>query len=61
MKRNSTMLESLILDLLHDYYGPSIPLCQYPVYGTQGNPVILDLLVNGFLLDCISLDFSLTL
>ena len=42
---------ALILDLLRDYYGPSIPLCQYPVYGTQGNPVILDLLVNGFLLD----------
>ena len=54
------MLESLILDLLHDYYGPSIPLCQYPVYGTQGNPVILDLLVNGFLLDWL-IDFSLTL
>ena len=51
-----------------DYYGPSIPLYQYPVYGTQGNPVILDLLVNGFLLDwlidfysSISPDFSLTL
>ena len=59
---------TLILDLLRYYYGPSIPLYQYPVYGTQGNPVILDLLVNGFLLDwlidvysSISPDFSLTL
>ena len=59
---------ALSLDLLRDYYGPSIPLYQYPVYGTQGNPVILDLLVNGFLLDrlidfysSISPDFSLTL
>ena len=59
---------ALILDLLRDYYGPSIPLYQYPVYGTQGNPVILDLLVNGLLLDwlidfysSISPDFSLTL
>ena len=59
---------ALILDLLRDYYGPSIPLYQYPVYGTQGNPVILELLVNGFLLDLlidfyssISRDFSLTL
>ena len=57
---------ALILDLLRDYYSPSIPLYQYPVYGTQGNPVILDLLVNGFLLhwliDCYSSisDFSLT-
>ena len=51
---------ALILDLLHDYYGPSIPLCQYPVYGTRGNPVILDLLVNGFLIDFL-IDFSLTL
>ena len=51
---------ALILDLLHDYYGPSIPLCQYPVYGTQGNPVTLDLLVNRFLLDWL-IDFSLTL
>ena len=42
---------ALILDLLRHYYGPSIPLYQYPVYGTQGNPVILDLLVNRFLLD----------
>ena len=42
---------ALSLDLLRDYYGPSIPLYQYPVYGRQGNPVILDLLVNGFLLD----------
>ena len=59
---------ALILDLLRHYYGPSIPLYQYPVYGTQGNPVILDLLVNGFLLDwlidvysSISPDVSLTL
>ena len=59
---------ALILDLLRDYYGPSIPLYQYPVYGTQGNPVILELLVNGFLLDLlidfyssISPDCSLTL
>ena len=51
---------ALILDLLRDYYRPSIPLCQYPVYGTQGNPVILDLLVNGFLLDWL-IDFSLSL
>ena len=51
---------ALILNLLRDYYGPSIPLCQYPVYGTQGNPVILDLLVNGFLLDWL-IDFSLSL
>ena len=42
---------ALILDLLRAYYGPSIPLYRYPVNGTQGNPVILDLLVNGFLLD----------
>ena len=42
---------TLILDLLRDYYSPSIPLYRYPVNGTQGNPVILDLLVNGFLLD----------
>ena len=34
---------ALILDLLRDYYGPSIPLYQYPVYGTQGNPVIVRL------------------
>ena len=59
---------ALSSDLLRDYYGPSIPLYQYPVYGTQGNPVILDLLVNGFLLDwlidfysSIAPDFSLTL
>ena len=59
---------ALILDLLRDYYGPSIPLYQYPVYGTQGNPVILDLFVNGFFLNLlidfyssISPDFSLTL
>ena len=58
---------ALILDLLCDYYGPSIPLYRYPVNGTQGNPVILDLLVNGFLfdrlIDCYSniSDFSLTL
>ena len=51
---------ALILDLLRDYYGPSIPLCQYPVYGTQGNPVILDLLVNGFLIHWL-IDFSLSL
>ena len=42
---------ALILDLLRAYYGPSIPLYRYPVNGRQGNPVILDLLVNGFLLD----------
>ena len=60
--------EKIILDLLRDYYSPSIPLYQYPVYGTQGNQVILDLLVNGFLLDwlidfysSISPDFSMTL
>ena len=58
---------ALILDLLRAYYGPSIPLYRYPVNGTQGNPVIFDLLVNGFLLDwlidCYSniSDFSLTL
>ena len=59
---------ALILDLLRDYYGPSIPLYQYPVYGTQGNPVILDLFVNAFFLNwlidfysSISPDFSLTL
>ena len=59
---------ALSLDLLRDYYGPSIPLYQYPVYGTQGNPVILDLFVNGFFLNLlidfysnISPDFSLTL
>ena len=40
---------ALILDLLRDYYGPSIPLYQYPVYGTQGNPVIFDLLVATML------------
>ena len=42
---------ALILDLQRDYYGPSIPLYRYPVNGMQSNPVILDLLVNGFLLD----------
>ena len=58
---------ALILDLLCDYYGPSTPLYRYPVNGTQGNPVILDLLVNGFLfdwlIDCYSniSDFPLTL
>ena len=58
---------ALIVDLMRDYYGPSIPVYRYPVNGTQGNPVILDLLVNGFLLDwlieCYSniSDFSLTL
>ena len=58
---------ALILDLLRAYYSPSIPLYRYPVNGTQGNPVIFDLLVNGFLLDwlidCYSniSDFSLTL
>ena len=58
---------ALILDLLRANYGSSIPLYRYPVNGRQGNPVILDLLVNGFLLDwlidCYSniSDFSLTL
>ena len=42
---------ALILDLLRAYYGPSIPFYRYPVKRRQGNPVILDLLVNGFLLD----------
>ena len=42
---------ALILDLLRAYYGSSIPLYRYPVNGRQGNPVILDLLVSGSLLD----------